>query len=185
MRCAGLPIRSTMRPMPERLEELLDFAAVPAGSLVLDVGCGRGSLSLALARRGCSVVGVDPSAPTPAVARFIRGRLEEIPVRSGAFDAAFSRGTFHRSADPESMLSEMVRAVRPGGLLVIQDLLAPDRERAGLLTGEELCAHFAGERLEVVANRVDSEGPRRIATWLLRAPLPEKEIRRTYIQEDR
>ena len=41
----------------------LDFAGVKAGERVLDVGCGTGVITAALAERGCMVVGLDASEP--------------------------------------------------------------------------------------------------------------------------
>lgn len=41
----------------------LDFAGTRAGERVLDVGCGTGVITIALAERGCAAVGVDASEP--------------------------------------------------------------------------------------------------------------------------
>src|SRR5690242_21301382 len=41
----------------------LEFAGIETGAKVLDVGCGTGTISLALARRGAEVVGIDASEP--------------------------------------------------------------------------------------------------------------------------
>src|SRR5262249_57232098 len=41
----------------------LDFAGIKGGNRVLDVGCGTGVITAALAERGCTVVGLDASEP--------------------------------------------------------------------------------------------------------------------------
>src|SRR5215470_2192429 len=53
----------------------LDFAGIKGGNRVLDVGCGTGVITAALAERGCTVVGLDASEPylgAPAATDLIR-----------------------------------------------------------------------------------------------------------------
>src|SRR5215216_516862 len=86
-----------LRPFAAGLETLLDrldAAAGLRGRSVLDVGCGTGTLAIALARDfGCSVVGVDASPEIVAVAEAKRvpgtdfrvGLGEELPFAAGSF----------------------------------------------------------------------------------------------------
>jgi SAM-dependent methyltransferase len=53
--------------------------------------------------------------------RLILGEAEELPVRDAQFDAALSIGGFNYFNDPEKSLREMVRAVKPGGMVVVSD----------------------------------------------------------------
>lgn len=53
--------------------------------------------------------------------RLVLGEAEDLPVRDGTFDACLSIGAFNYFNDPAKALREMVRAVRPGGTIVISD----------------------------------------------------------------
>ncbi|MBV9042912.1 MAG: class I SAM-dependent methyltransferase, partial [Acidimicrobiia bacterium] len=72
---------------------LIDALALESGQRVLDVGCGPGRHSHALARHGCRVVGADISEPfvrlasdeAPPGAAFLRGDAHALPLRSGSF----------------------------------------------------------------------------------------------------
>lgn len=101
-----------------------------AGMRVLDVGCGTGNFSLRLARMGCAVTGVDISEKMLAAAREKAGRegLEAkflnmdalaLEFADGAFDAAVSMAAFEFIGRPEEALSEMFRAVREGGVVLV------------------------------------------------------------------
>ena len=102
------------------------------GSRVLDIPCGTGRHAVRLARRGASVLGVDI---TPAYLReakraagklknirFVRGDLRRIPLR-GEFDAAInlwtSFGYFEKPSDDVKTLRGIARALKPGGLFLI------------------------------------------------------------------
>ena len=78
------------------------------------------------------VVGIDVSwsqlsACRPRVGgksvRLIQGEAENLPVHDAQFDAVLSIGAFNYFNDPEGSLREMVRATRPGGMIVISDEL--------------------------------------------------------------
>ncbi|MBV9285833.1 MAG: class I SAM-dependent methyltransferase [Acidimicrobiia bacterium] len=113
---------------------LIDVLALEPGQRVLDVGCGPGRHSHALAHHGCRVVGVDISEPfvrlaadqAPPGASFVRGDAHALPLRTGCFDAAISlcQGGFGLPPDPnapddDSILAGMAAAVRPGGKIAL------------------------------------------------------------------
>jgi ubiquinone/menaquinone biosynthesis C-methylase UbiE len=96
---------------------------------LLDVAIGDGVYLPWLPERW-SVVGVDVSEVQLRACRarsgdrelsLVLGQAEDLPVRDGRFDAALSIGAFNYFNDPERALREMVRAVRPGGAIVVSD----------------------------------------------------------------
>jgi ubiquinone/menaquinone biosynthesis C-methylase UbiE len=100
-----------------------------AGRRVLDIGCGTGSLSGALApRHGCQCWGIDPSPEMLAVARSKRlpgvqltlGRAEELPFADQSFERAVMLSVVHH-IDRLRSFAEAYRALRAGGRLVISN----------------------------------------------------------------
>jgi SAM-dependent methyltransferase len=109
-------------------EAAIEAAAPATGERVLDVGCGAGATSLALAARvgaAGQVLGVDISEPlidraralapqdTPARFRVADASSAELP--EGAFDILFSRFGVMFFDDPTGAFAHMRRALRPGG----------------------------------------------------------------------
>ena len=112
---------------------LLDEHAV-----VADLGCGTGQVAEALAPFVGQVIGVDgsPSMLKAAKKRLQKhanvdlraGTLEALPVNDGALDAAMLFLVLHHVGDPARCLAEAARALRPGGRLVIVDMLPHERD---------------------------------------------------------
>lgn len=102
------------------------------GSRVLDIPCGTGRHAVRLARRGASVLGVDitesylrearRAAGALRNVRFVRGDMRRVPLEN-EFDAAInlwtSFGYFSDPADDARTLSAVARALKPGGLFLI------------------------------------------------------------------
>jgi SAM-dependent methyltransferase len=106
--------------------QFADFACITAGQRVLDVGCGPGALTAELARRlrADRVSAVDPSETFVSAARDrhpgvdVRlGSAEQLPFADQAFDGALAQLVVHFMKDPTEGLSEMVRVIRPGGVV--------------------------------------------------------------------
>jgi ubiquinone/menaquinone biosynthesis C-methylase UbiE len=120
------------RERPGYPTELIDAACSIAnlepGSRVLEVGCGTGKLTEALAERRLEVDAVDPGANMIAFARkrvrdadavaFHLGRFEEVSLPEQVFDAVFSATAFHW-IDPEVGWAKAARSLRPGGTLAL------------------------------------------------------------------
>jgi SAM-dependent methyltransferase len=128
-------------------EQLLDMLEWRGDERVLDVGCGKGLLLVAAARRAISgsAVGVDlwlPHAMTgnsPEAAllnaelegvsdrvTLRKGDVRQLPCDSETFDVAVSNFVLHElntSDDREAMLREMTRVLKPGGRLALIDFI--------------------------------------------------------------
>jgi SAM-dependent methyltransferase len=109
-------------------ERFLEFAAVPDGGVALDVGCGTGSLTLAVASsaRSAGVVGLDRAHPYVAFARsriaapaigFEVGDAGRLPHADGAFGACLAQLVLTFVAEPAVVLGEMIRVTRRGGVV--------------------------------------------------------------------
>jgi SAM-dependent methyltransferase len=119
-------------------EPLLEAAGLRAGMRCLDVGCGGGDVTLKMAvlvgTEG-HVVGVDRD---PSILQLARQEAEDrgLPVtfrrleaedlsEESAYDLVFSRYLLSHLPRPQRVLEAMVRAARPGGRLVLEDVYFP------------------------------------------------------------
>lgn len=105
---------------------LIDFAGIDDGDRVLDVGCGTGSLSLALLEHGPNVrvAGIDASGPYVQFAQqqiaspratLEQGDAQFLSFADDTFDKSVSLLVLNFVPDPGKAVGEMRRVTRPGG----------------------------------------------------------------------
>lgn len=96
---------------------------VPAGSSVLDIGCGTGVSAASLAGAGFRATGCDLRIPAaaeqPHPAALCEGDGLSLPFRDGTFDAVAASSYLEHVPDPAMALEEMVRVCRIGGRVLI------------------------------------------------------------------
>lgn len=141
------------------------------GKSVLDSPCGGGRHSRAFSRRGFLTVGIDLSRDLLHHARiehgpserllYVRGDLRALPVASNAFDLVTnlfsSFGYFETEEENMLALSELVRATRRGGWLVI-DFMNEPHVRANLVERTERVTPDGWEVTE--ERRITGQPPR-------------------------
>jgi ubiquinone/menaquinone biosynthesis C-methylase UbiE len=105
-------------------------AQIAPGALVVDVGTGTGFLAEAALDAGARVIGIDASSGMiDQVRRRLSGRsfearegdVEALPLANGEADVVLANMVLHHAPDPQRTISEMARALKPGGRLVITD----------------------------------------------------------------
>jgi SAM-dependent methyltransferase len=109
-------------------EIFLDWLAPPKALRWIDVGCGNGAFTELLATRcaPAEIQGIDPSEgqlayartrPTPNLVQFQLGDAMALPFPAERFDAAVMALVIVFVPDPAKAVAEMVRVVRPGGVV--------------------------------------------------------------------
>lgn len=119
------------------------LAAGFAGKTVADLGCGEGHLALLLARFAEKVVAFDQSeqmlklVAEKAAADNLSDRLElreaileELDLTGEAFDAVFLSQVLHHASRPETVIRLVSEGLKPGGQVVILDLMRHEHEWA-------------------------------------------------------
>jgi SAM-dependent methyltransferase/DNA-binding transcriptional ArsR family regulator len=113
-------------------------ALLPPDCIVGDLGCGSGRIAAALAPFVGAVVAVDSSSEMLAVAReringtgnvrICEGSLEALPIDDATLDLALVVHVLHHVPEPALALAEAARVLKPGGRLLVADVLPHARQ---------------------------------------------------------
>jgi ubiquinone/menaquinone biosynthesis C-methylase UbiE len=132
-------------------------ALLDADATMGDLGCGTGQVSEAIAPFVARVIGVDSSAPMLQAAQsrlqnqtnveLRRGELEALPIDDNLLDVATVMLVLHHVPEPARALAEVARVLKPGGRLVLVDMLPHDRENYRQQMGH-VWLGFSGEHVE-------------------------------------
>ena len=117
--------------------------------VIADLGAGEGAFALLLAQQAKKVIAVDSSAKMIEVGReqalrhgvenveYRLGDMEEIPIGDGEVDLVFFSQSLHHALHPERAVEDVWRILKPGGRIVILDLVKHRFEEARELYADE------------------------------------------------
>ena len=117
--------------------------------VIADLGAGEGAFALLLARQARKVIAVDTSAKMIEVAReqalshgvknveYRLGDMEEVPIEDSEVDLVFFSQSLHHALHPERAVDEASRILKPGGRVVILDLVKHRFEEAREIYADE------------------------------------------------
>jgi ArsR family transcriptional regulator len=110
--------------------------------VIADLGAGEGTFSQLLARRSKKVIAIDSSDKMVEYGRelaskhgvknleYRKGDLEAVPIKDAAVDLAFFSQALHHAQHPGQAVAEAWRILKPGGRIVVLDLLRHNHEEA-------------------------------------------------------
>lgn len=132
----GVGYDTTRQADPDIMGRLLALLDAPAGSRCLDVACGTGNYTIALAQAGLQIIGVDvsqqmltsartkPQAASSGV-RWVNSDVAALPFADDAFDGAICTMALHHFRQPERAFREVGRVLGNGRLV----FFTADREQ--------------------------------------------------------
>lgn len=149
----------------------VEAAGLSDGDRLVDVGCGPGTAVREAARHAAAATGVDPSAASLSLARWIsarrrarnvtwvQGSAEDLPLPDASATVVWALSSVHHWADRGAGFAEARRVLRPGGRLLIAERQAREGARglaahgltsdqAGQVAGEMAAAGFTGIRTQ-------------------------------------
>ena len=144
------PYRTLHQINPARLQFIERFVDLQ-GLRVLDVGCGGGILSEALAERGASVLGIDlaesalQAAEAHRAGQAVEYRLEssrETAARGEVFDVVTCMEMLEHVADPAAVLRDIHALLKPGGWAFFSTINRTLKARLGAVYAAEYLLHL-------------------------------------------
>lgn len=125
-------LRAVFRGDPDgasrRYERYVSFVLANTGrrpAVILDIGCGTGWSTASLRRAGHRAFGTDLHADTPEIGQagiqfaYVTADAQVLPFRSSTFDTVTMHEVLEHVPDPERLLEECLRILRPSGRLIV------------------------------------------------------------------
>jgi ArsR family transcriptional regulator len=152
------------------------FLAMAPPVVAADLGAGEGAVAFLLARRAKRVYAVDGSPQMVEYGRRLAaergvgnveyrlGDLESLPLEDGCCDVALFSQSLHHAQHPQRAVAEAFRILRPGGRVIVLDLLRHNREEARELYADEWLG-FAEVELRAFLREAGFAGVETAVIW--------------------
>jgi len=127
----------------DSIEMLIEMSNIDPNGLVLDVACGPGLVACAFAKIASHVTGIDITEKMITQAKSNQqekdlfnlswdvGTVLPLPYESESFSVVVTRYSFHHLLEPQAVLNEMIRVCKPGGKVMVIDVVqSPDKATA-------------------------------------------------------
>ena len=163
------PINGALRRMEDHL---YDSLKLQSSARVLDAGCGVGHVAMHLARKGLQVYGID------VVSNHIRWARQEIQAQglekavsarlmdyhnlnaldNESFDGVYTMETLVHATDPERVLEEFYRVLKPGGSIAFYEYDHPDRNSKPISEDMAESLRQINKKASMPANEMFTQG---------------------------
>jgi len=138
--------------------------------VIADLGAGEGAFALLLAQRATKIIAVDTSAKMIEVGReqaqrhglknieYRLGDMEELPIEDAAVDLVFFSQSLHHALHPQRAVQEAWRILKPGGRIVVLDLIKHRYEEAREVYADEWLG-FSETEIEAMLTKAGFQNP--------------------------
>lgn len=132
---------TSVKAHAEALDMLIEMSCVSQKDNVLDIACGSGIVSCAFAKYARHVTGIDITEGMLEQARklqaqnnltnmeWVLGDVDPLKFSNDRFSIVLSRFSFHHFLEYEKVFEEMVRVCKPGGIVMVVDVVLPNEKR--------------------------------------------------------